>query len=816
MPDLSPEERAWLASHDGKIRLAPAPNWEPMEFFDKSGNYKGLVADYMHLIEDRLGIRFKVVRSPSWADTLDRAKRKEIDVITAAQPTPERRRFMIWSKPYVNVKTTIIVRKEMKQNFSLDRMTGMRIGVPRAYAVGDFVRETYPDLTLENVESNKAGLYKVSFGELDAMITEVPNALYVIEKEKITNLRLAGDTGFELNQGIGIRDDWSLFAGIIEKTLAGISDAEHQAIYSRWIRLETDPFYKTRTFWYSIIGVFACVLIIVGTVVAWNRTLHRQVRQRTEAVRFNEMRLDALLQLNERSNDSIEEIIEFAFQQMIRLTRSRFGYLAFDDQEGIIYSVRSGDPDSQNDLTTTVTSGFTIETRGLWKEAVRRKKAVISNRYLESNPMKKGLPEQYRSLTRYMNVPIFKGDRVVVVAGVGNKTDDYDASDLRQLTLLAEGLWRRLQRKQVEEALARDEKNLRDIVENSPNGITIIQNGRVVYRNSKQLRLAGEINLDEQIRYEHIHDEDRAAAKGFYQGILSGQPQETELDFKFYTSLENRTKENLKYVTCLVTPINYRDHKAFLVTTIDRTRAKELEHLLTVQDKMASLGRVAAGIGHEVRNPLSGINIYLRSIEKGVADPAKAHKITPAIEAIRNASGKMEAVVKRVIDFSKPIEPKFAVTNINVPVRTALDLAGMSLGKKGITLTSDLADDLPPCFAEPNLIDEVVLNLINNAVDAMAGQEEEKTITLSTSSEYGMVRLTVEDTGPGVPQDLREKIFEPFYTTKAYSTGIGLSLCSRIITDHKGQIRVATGRNGGARFVVELPACSKETKKRET
>ncbi|THB75996.1 MAG: sensor histidine kinase, partial [Desulfobacteraceae bacterium] len=80
----------------------------------------------------------------------------------------------------------------------------------------------------------------------------------------------------------------------------------------------------------------------------------------------------------------------------------------------------------------------------------------------------------------------------------------------------------------------------------------------------------------------------------------------------------------------------------------------------------------------------------------------------------------------------------------------------------------------------------------------------------------GMVRLTVEDTGPGVPQDLREKIFEPFYTTKAYSTGIGLSLCSRIITDHKGQIRVATGRNGGARFVVELPACSKETKKRET
>jgi ABC-type amino acid transport substrate-binding protein len=422
-PALTPEERAWLSAHDGKIRLAPAPDWEPMEFFDERGEYKGLVADYIRLIENRLGIRFKIVRTPSWADTLARAKRKEIDVISAAQPTADRRSFMIWSRPYVHVKTTIIVRKEMKQQFSLKTMTGMRIGVPSEYAVGYFVREAFPALTIEDVESNKAGLYKVSFGELDAMITEVPNALYVIEKEKITNLRLAGDTGFALDQGIGIRNDWPLFAGIIDKTLAGISKTEHQEIYSRWIRLETDPFYKNRFFWYTVIGIFACVLVLVGTVVAWNWTLQRQVRQRTEAVRFNEMRLDALLQLNERSDDSIQEIIEFAFHQMIRLTKSRFGYLAFDDQEGMIYFVRSSNTASQKQLTTTVTSGFTSETRGLWEEAVRRKEAVISNDYAVSNPMKKGLPEEYRTLTRYMNVPIFKGERVVVVAGVGNKPD---------------------------------------------------------------------------------------------------------------------------------------------------------------------------------------------------------------------------------------------------------------------------------------------------------------------------------------------------------------------------------------------------------
>lgn len=809
-PILTPDEKAWLADHDGEIRLAPAPDWEPMEFFDENGAYQGLVADYIRLIEERLNITFRIVRTPSWAEILAKAKRKEIDVIPAAQPTADRRKFMIWSSPYFHVKTTIIVRKEVKKQLSLEKMEGMRIGVPREYAVGEFVRKTYPDLTFVSVENNKSGLYKLSFGELEAMITEVPNALYVIEKEKITNLRLAGDTGFELNQGIGVRDDWPLFAGIIEKTLADISDAEHKEIYSRWVRLETDPFYKHRTFWYSVAAIFAFVVGLVGTVVAWNRTLQRQVKQRTEAVRFNEMRLDALLQLNERPNDSFQEIIEFAFHQMIRLTKSRFGYLAFDNQEGMIYSVQSSDTASQKHPTTTVTSGFTIETQGLWGEAVRLRKAVISNDYSVSNPMKKGLPKGYRTLSRYMNVPIFKGDRVVVVAGVGNKSQDYDTSDLRQLTLLAEGLRRRLQRKQVEQALAREEKNLRDIVENSPNGITIIQNGRVVYRNSKQLQLAGEITLNRNIKYDHIHSEDRDAARNFYESILAGQPEETELDFKFYTSLSNRTKENLKWVTTLVTPIKYRDDKAFLLTTIDRTRARELEHLLTVQDKMASLGRVAAGIGHEVRNPLSGINIYLRSIEKGLADPTKAHKIAPAISAIRTASSKMEAVVKRVIDFSKPIEPKFVATDVNEPVQYAATLAGLSMGKRGVTMTTGLAEEIAVCYAEPNLIEEVVLNLINNAVDAMEGQETPRHLRLLTYSRKECVYIIVEDTGPGVPVDLAEKIFEPFYTTKNYSTGIGLSLCHRIITDHKGKIRVEAAQEGGARFVVELPAAEDE------
>ena len=804
--NLTDEERQWLIVNYGTVRLAPAPDWEPMEFFDENGEYKGMVADYIHLIEKKLNFKFKIVKSKTWENTLVLAKKREIDVISAAQPTPERKKFMNWSTPYLNLKTTIIVQKTQKKTFTLDQMEGLKIGVPKGYAVGQFIRDTYPQLTMIDVLTGSEGLHKVSFGELDAMIMEVPNALYVIENEKITNLRLAGDTGFELNQGIGVRSDWPILARILEKAVADISEKEHKAIYAKWIRLETIRFYQIRTFWYSMLGVAISVVIITGSVLIWNRTLKNQVRQRTEALRFNEMRLEALLELNEQTHASIQEIIEFSFQQMIRLTKSSFGYLAFADQSGIIYSVdSSADNFLEQYITHNIANGFTIETMGLWGEAVNQKKAVISNDYKISNPDQKGLPPEYKKLSRYMNVPIFNEGKIVVVAGMGNKTSDYDQSDLRQLSLLALGMWRILQRKKNEEAIYKSEKNLRDLVENSPNGIVIMQQGKVVYRNSKQLELIGDIKPVDRIGYAHIYSEDVNKVKAFYEGLIEGNPTITELDFRFYSSLEKRTKETLKWVTCLVTPINYKDDKAFLLTTIDRTRARELEHLLTVQDKMASLGRVAAGIGHEIRNPLSGINIYLRTLEKSVENPDKAYKIPSAIKAIRNASGKMESVIKRVIDFAKPMEPRFSRIDINAPVLEAIELARMSLEKKKITMEVDLDRTLPHCYAEHHLIEEVVLNLINNSVDAMSNQKGERMIRVSSSLLGDQVWLEVEDTGPGVPVDYSEKIFEPFFTTKEYSTGIGLSLCHRIITDHKGSLSVLPGEFGGAKFRIELP-----------
>ncbi|MBI9093228.1 MAG: transporter substrate-binding domain-containing protein [Desulfobacterium sp.] len=703
VPGLTQAERLWLTVHDGTVRLAHTPDWPPMDFIGETGKPMGMAADYIRLIEKKLDFKFHVVRVNSWNEMLDRAKSGTIDVISAGQTTQARREFMNWSTPFMNLKTTIIVIKERQGTLTLDQMQGMKIGVVRQYAVGEFIREMYPYLTLVDVASSSEGIQRVSFGELDAMITELPNALYLIETEKITNLRLAGSTGFELNHGMGIRRDWPVFSSIIEKALAAITAQEHKAIYAKWVKLETPRFYQTRVFWYFVMGTAAAVLLVIGSILLWNMELKKQVFQRTEALRFNEIGLEALLAINEKPHESIQDIIEFSFQQMLDLTQSSFGYLALEDQDGITYVVDYSHPaSSQRCYAKHQHTGFSGDTKGFWGEAVRRGTPIISNDYPGSNPQLRGVPEAHKQVLRYMNVPIFNHGKIVVVVGMGNKETAYNTSDLRQVNLLAHGMWRLIQRKKAEQAMRKSEKRFQDLVENSPNGIAIVQDNTVVHENSIQVELMGDLNILDPDSDNRFHREDLQKVKAFYEQIIHDDLKQSELVFRFYPSDARReSPDTMKWVTCIATPMDYQDRNAFLLIFIDMTEAKKLEHLLTIQDKMASLGHVSAGIAHEIRNPLSGINIYLRTIEKYYQHPEKSGKIDSSIQAIRSASHKIESVIKRVMNFAKPTEPKFDLITINEPLKEAIKLTRFTLIKKGITIDQNLDDRLPDCWTKP-------------------------------------------------------------------------------------------------------------------
>jgi PAS domain S-box-containing protein len=362
------------------------------------------------------------------------------------------------------------------------------------------------------------------------------------------------------------------------------------------------------------------------------------------------------------------------------------------------------------------------------------------------------------------------------------------------------------QRKKAEKALRESEKGVRELIENSLVGICIIQDDKVIYRNPEQQRLLDSSSLKiSPFNFENIHPDDAEKVKTLYQNLVSGQAKTLEADYRFYPPEKMHSKAEMKWVYCRASLIKYKGEPAVLVNLLDITQAKELEHLLLIQDKMISLGHMATGIAHEIRNPLSGINIYLNTLERIFRKQDSTAKEMEIIQRAQSASLKIESVIRRVMDFSKPGELKLILRDINEPIKEAVDLSSVTLRKSGIHIEKALDHRLPLCYIDPPLLEEVVLNLITNAADAMRDTTEDKRIRVVSSKAQNNVLIQVADSGPGIPQHIQDKVFDPFFTTKSDSSGIGLSLSHRIISDHGGSIDIDVSDLGGAEFTIALP-----------
>jgi signal transduction histidine kinase len=143
--------------------------------------------------------------------------------------------------------------------------------------------------------------------------------------------------------------------------------------------------------------------------------------------------------------------------------------------------------------------------------------------------------------------------------------------------------------------------------------------------------------------------------------------------------------------------------------------------------------------------------------------------------------------------------------DINEPLTDAINLTAVTMRKSGINIETFLSNELPRSYADKNLIEEMVLNLLNNAAEAMKTMEAGKNIAVASFVEDDHIIIQVSDSGPGVPQEIRDKILDPYFTTKHEGTGIGLSLCHRIITDHGGSLTVSNSEFGGAEFRIKIP-----------
>jgi two-component system nitrogen regulation sensor histidine kinase GlnL len=242
----------------------------------------------------------------------------------------------------------------------------------------------------------------------------------------------------------------------------------------------------------------------------------------------------------------------------------------------------------------------------------------------------------------------------------------------------------------------------------------------------------------------------------------------------------------------------------------DLTRVEQLEERERLRDRLAALGEMAAAIAHEVKNPLAGIEVMAGILKRQLADSQDAQAILADI--IKEAK-MANAIVLEVLDFVRPI--RLQVENISIAdaIRDAMALAEGHVPRGNVRVSADLPDHLPAIQGDPYQLRQIFTNLLMNAFEALNG-DGRVTIAATPLNEEGpaggepqgpMVQVTVTDNGPGIPADVLEKIFSPFFTTKPQGSGLGLAIVRKIVDAHDGRIDVGVLETGGTRFRVTLP-----------
>jgi PAS domain S-box-containing protein len=255
------------------------------------------------------------------------------------------------------------------------------------------------------------------------------------------------------------------------------------------------------------------------------------------------------------------------------------------------------------------------------------------------------------------------------------------------------------------------------------------------------------------------------------------------------------------------TLVDYHQRPVMQMNAREITGRKKMEQQLRQAEKLSALGQLVAGVAHELNNPLAVVMGYAQILSK---HKTLEEKVRKDLLKILHESERAAKIVRNLLTFARPREPHMTVVDVNRLVADALETREIQVHSAQVQVLRRLAPDLPVTKADADQIEQVMANLMANAIQALDNHLGKRVIEVTTEKRGDKIRIAVADTGPGIPLQILDRIFDPFFTTKGpgKGTGLGLSICYSIMEEHKGKIWVESEVGKGARFIAELPIVS--------
>ncbi|HEA67028.1 MAG TPA: DUF3365 domain-containing protein [Desulfobacterales bacterium] len=369
------------------------------------------------------------------------------------------------------------------------------------------------------------------------------------------------------------------------------------------------------------------------------------------------------------------------------------------------------------------------------------------------------------------------------------------------------------ERKQAETMLKRSENTLKSIFKSAPIGIGLVTHRILGWTNNQFQQMVG-YSQDElkgknaRILYESDDEYERVGFEMISQIQKSGTG-----------TVESQFKRNDGHLVDIllrsapINPVDFSEGRIF--TVMDITQTKLMQDQLIRSERLAAIGQLAASIAHEINSPLQAVTVMLGTLKKNYRDN---EALSNQLELLKGAFSSIRDTVKNLLDLNRPGKEVKQSANVNKIIEEIINLFQSHFKKNKIKINLDLSSNIPDINASPLQLNQCVLNLINNAVEAIIGTCTSKSgsiaempsggrIAIETNFNKGKIIVKITDTGPGIPKEDLQYIFDPFFTRKKkMGMGVGLSISHRIIYDHGGFI---TGENlpqGGVLMTITLPA----------
>lgn len=779
--DLTVRERQWLAEHP-IIRFAADPDYQPIESMNKDGQVVGISADYLKLLESRLGVRFQTERVPSWDEAMRKARSREVDVLSAATKSSTRSKYMSFTTPHIELPGVIIVRTDAGNFSGLGQFRGKKVGVVSSYIWQEWIARDHPGIDLQPVRDMQTGLLLVSFGQLDAMVGNLATATHHLKNLGITNLRVAAETGYFARLAIASRNDWPELNGILQKAVSSISPEEKRAILDKWIKLEAPAQLVAQTILFGVLIFIAVVIAAVGGNFLWNHSLRRMVRRQSETLRESENRFRAIVEdqteLIGRSLPHVhtQTFVNEAYCRYFGKTREELIGSCFMDH------IPSEDRDNVHRL---------LETLSVENPAVHMEhRAVAADGRIRWH--------------QWTNRAIFDdAGNIIEIQAVGRDITDS---------------------KLAEEALRESEQRYRQLIEASPDAILVTskKGGKVLFANSTAVSVFAAESVDQLINMDMLdfvhpdYREDVEKRRGqALQGVVPPFAERKRL----------RLDGSVFYSESRGIAFTWAGKPAILIVIRDITERKQAEERLGRAQKMEAIGQLTGGVAHDFNNLLTVVLGNAQILKSQLGDGGSDESANAIIRAAQRGA----ELTQRLLAYSRrsPLSPKtIAVDELVTDMK---DMLQRTLGET-MKIETEIAENPWAVRADPGQLESAILNLAINARDAMPGGgslvlainnvrlEDENTAAQMNVAPGDYVSLSVSDTGTGMTQDVLRHAYEPFFTTKdvGKGSGLGLSMVHGFAAQSGGGVKIYSEEERGTRVTLVLPRASESDRETET